>query len=278
MVGTIGGIVTCANDNDAGVTAWLWTMESVPLGSAVPTGPMATTPTIGFVPDIAGSFLVSCHVTGMNTTDVDTDYRVFSVRNTMQWIIPAFHGNADAHNFGGQTRGWAGTATYQMLDSLFGYITTMLTGASPGDVLTYNGGVWHGAAPASDPYEAYQYATTSDGNYALMLDKNNATYLMPTPATYCSAAFHALICGVGEDSSQCTAILTGTAQRGLDPTTTAMLTTTIDYIDKSDANMSVIATGDNTLGGIYFLVRGKAGVNMKWTAAIEIAQAYFPVP
>jgi len=142
MVGQAAVQVVCANDNDAGVASHAWSLTSVPIGSALSAGPLGTTPTVGFTPDIPGSYLVSCVVTGANATDTATDRRVFSIVNSMGWIIPAFRGNADAHNFGGQARGWAGTATYEMLDSLFGYITTMLSGADPSDVLTWDGSVW----------------------------------------------------------------------------------------------------------------------------------------
>jgi len=279
MVGTIGGIVTCANDNDAGVTAWLWTMESVPLGSAVPTGPMATTPTIGFVPDIAGSYLVSCHVTGANTTDVDTDYRVFSVRNTMQWIIPAFHGNADAHNFGGQTRGWAGTATYQMLDSLFGYITTMLSGAVINDVLTFNGSVWGPAQPAVTPPEPEWTGTTTDGTTPVLLtDSGGDWYVLTVPATYCSATFCAFVNGIGSaDGSQCSAILCGSIRRGVAAGTTVILDQFVNYIVQDGPTMSVTAVADTTLGGLQIYVVGKAAVDMAWKASVEISESLFPI-
>lgn len=142
MVGSVGAAVSCVNDDDTGVISWTWTMESVPIGSALPTGVIGTGNVVGFVPDIHGSYLVSLRVQGTLSTDVSTDYRVFAIVNEMGWIIPAFHGRADAHNFGGQLRGWAGTATYQMLDEMFLYITDMLKGADENDVLTYSGGVW----------------------------------------------------------------------------------------------------------------------------------------
>lgn len=274
MVGAVGVAVVCTSDNDTGVTAWTWTMESVPIGSAVPLGVIGNTPTVGFIPDVHGSYLISLHVQGNLSTDVSTDYRVFAIVNEMGWIIPAFHGRADAHNFGGQLRGWAGTATYDMLDSIFLYITDMLKNASEGDLLTYTGGMW---GPAQPPI-SLTGTTTDNVTPVTLVQANHVWYFLPTPITYCSATFICIINGIANDGNACSAVITGNIWRGVAYASTGITNQVIDYIYRSDTDMTVQAVADVAGGGLKINVTGVDGVDVEWSARLLLTQSYFPVP
>jgi len=142
MLGAVGVPVTVANGSDIGVTSWEWTLLSVPPGSALSTGIFSTSPTGVFTPDVEGqAFLIRLTVTGVGR-EAAVDMRAFGIIGPMGWLIPAFLGDHRAHNFDGQTRGWAGTDSTKMLDAMLSYWTEMLSGASNGDVLTYDGTKW----------------------------------------------------------------------------------------------------------------------------------------
>jgi hypothetical protein len=263
------------NSNNTGVTAWMWRLESVPLGSAVATGVISNVAAAAFTPDVEGSYLVSCRVIGANTNDSDTDYRVFRIVNAMGWIVPAFRGKGYDHNFGGQLRGWAGTATYKMLDSMFKYISDMLAGAAEGDLLTYSGGVW---GPASNG-AALLHGQTTDAVTSVKLLKTGVPdhYILPVPATVGATGFQAIVSGVGDGPVVCMAVLNGSVQRGALAASTNIVDQTVDYVVQTNPTMTVTAVADTVLGGLCIEVTGVAATDINWTASVQMAEAYFPV-
>lgn len=120
-----GGLVTVTNDDDTDVATFTLTMLDVPPDSAVATGVMATgapPTTASFTPDVPGSYRVKLEVEDSSGT-VDTDIRVFGIRNPRGFIFPPYQRNPDPlphpgsglpgakpdeQNYNGQARGWAG--------------------------------------------------------------------------------------------------------------------------------------------------------------------------
>lgn len=84
-----------------------WTWIDVPTLSAFPLGFITEGPVdnISFVPDVEGDYHLM--VESFGTTGFKTvDRRVFRVELASLRALPAFDAEADALNFGGQTRGW----------------------------------------------------------------------------------------------------------------------------------------------------------------------------
>lgn len=139
----VGQPVTVANDNDAGVQKWTFTVLDSPPGSLIPIGQVQTgpTPTWVFTPDLLGEiWLIQIDVAD-NSGNVATDIRAVGVLNTFGRIKPSFKAKAPHVNFGGQTRGWTPylNAYLSFLDSLafpaLGAADTVLT--STGVALLY---------------------------------------------------------------------------------------------------------------------------------------------
>lgn len=109
LVGSTGAAVVASDGNatpDA-VSHYRWTWIDVPSLSAFPLGFITEGPasSISFVPDAEGDYhlmLEAFGVTGFKTVD----RRVFRVELPSTRALPAFDAEADALNFGGQTRGW----------------------------------------------------------------------------------------------------------------------------------------------------------------------------
>lgn len=106
LVGSAGTSVTASVANAIAGTTYRWSWIDVPVGSAIPIGVITEGPSfISFEPDVAGDFFLQVEafsVTGYKTND----RRVFRVLDTDGLPHPAFDAEADALNFGGQTRGW----------------------------------------------------------------------------------------------------------------------------------------------------------------------------
>lgn len=137
LEGTTGTAVTVSNDTETNVVNRTYTMLSVPIGSVVPTGTIGTGVTASFTPDVSGCYRVRVTVTdgGVTTSSM---VRVFGVENARGWLVPAFDGTAEEHNFDGQIRGWAGTISVEMLDGILKDIadnafTSTLTAPLAGD-------------------------------------------------------------------------------------------------------------------------------------------------
>lgn len=124
LVGITAALVVTSNGDDTDANAWTWILVSVPIGSGVPLGTFSVSATGSFTPDVPGPYLVRLVVEDISLNQV-RDERVFSVPTTNKtWVIPAFQGSDTAHNFGGQTRGWAGTGTPKLLDTILDEIET----------------------------------------------------------------------------------------------------------------------------------------------------------
>lgn len=109
LVGSTGATVVASDGNAAPgtVTHYRWTWIDVPSLSAFPLGLITEGPVsnISFVPDVEGDYHLMVEafgVTGFKTID----RRVFRVELASTRALPAFDAEADALNFGGQTRGW----------------------------------------------------------------------------------------------------------------------------------------------------------------------------
>ena len=118
-----------ANADDTDVVSWYWTMDSSPINSSVATGTLTTNSNGTFTPDAYGV----CWSISLTVTDAygnqETATSVVGVPDSiLGWMIPAFNGSGDSHNFGGQTRGWAGTNNYKMLDSMLLTLTGIANG------------------------------------------------------------------------------------------------------------------------------------------------------
>jgi len=165
------GAVVCQNGDDTNVVTWQWNLLSVPSDSLLIPGSLGNTAVVSFTPDAQGCYEVELVVTD-GVTDTATDDRVFGIPDSRGWMIPAFGGTANAHNFAGQSRGWAGpkeTAGYLLVDEVFqdisdalshlggdvsgdsravsvdkikGTALGTLTGANVSDALTWNGSAW----------------------------------------------------------------------------------------------------------------------------------------
>jgi len=75
---SLGTLVVLTNNDNTGVSTWLWEMESRPEGSSA-TLSGATGPTATFVPDVVGSYMVKLTVDGPSV-DPDTDTRIAAVK------------------------------------------------------------------------------------------------------------------------------------------------------------------------------------------------------
>lgn len=116
LVGVAGTSVLCENVDNTDVDTHEWTMESVDHESAVPVGLLGNTSTVNFTPDVPGSYKVKVSLVGTDGS-TDEDEKVFSVPHPgRDYINPAFRGIAAHHNYSGQARGWAGTASPRLLD------------------------------------------------------------------------------------------------------------------------------------------------------------------
>lgn len=150
LIGRVGTEVLCENGDNTGVTTWSWELVSVPIESSIVPGILSATSTATFTPDAVYGYLVKLTVSdGFNTAE---DERVFGIADDKGWLIPAFNpnpfGKADAHNFEGQIRGWAGPEVLTGPDGevllLDGIIKNIATGSLPaghvvGDVPLYAG-------------------------------------------------------------------------------------------------------------------------------------------
>jgi len=159
LAGVEGVSVTFANYNDSRVVSWLWTMVSVPINSSVNVGTLTTSASGSFTPDCTGGcWLIQLVVTDAVGNQASAQ-SVFGVRDpNIGWMVPALSGDSTAHNFSGQTRGWAGTNSIKMLDkmlySLMGAFSGP-SGPSVNNVIKYNGSNWiPGNIPA---YHAVKY-------------------------------------------------------------------------------------------------------------------------
>lgn len=108
-MGSTGATVVASDGNAAPgtVTHYRWTWIDVPSLSAFPLGLITEGPVsnISFVPDVEGDYHLMVEafgVTGFKTID----RRVFRVELASTRALPAFDAEADALNFGGQSRGW----------------------------------------------------------------------------------------------------------------------------------------------------------------------------
>jgi len=197
FIGNLAGPVICSNGNDIGVATWQWTLLTVDRNSALLPGTLlGTTPSVSFLPDVSGSYRLELVVSD-GALDVQTDVRVFSVPDTRGVIIPAFDGDADAHNYGGQKRGWAGPpkaflAGDMLIDEFLADISDALShlagdvsgdsrsntvnkikgtplgalgGAAVGDRLTWNGAAWV-PSPVSGAGETAPNVFGIDGVYS----------------------------------------------------------------------------------------------------------------
>jgi hypothetical protein len=115
MLGVRDVPVACRNGNDSGVASQTWMLRSVPLGSALPVGGTVTGATFEFTPDTDFCYLVRLVVVGIDGSTA-LDERVFGVPDAQGRLVPAFEGAGSAHNFPGNTRGWAGTDSVKMAD------------------------------------------------------------------------------------------------------------------------------------------------------------------
>jgi hypothetical protein len=118
--------VTVSNGDDTGVVTWEYKLESAPIGSSLIPGILGTSSSVSFLPDVEGGYGISLKVVGPSGTA--TDRRVFSVPTAWGHNIPASGFDGNAHNFGGQSRGWAGTSTtgQKLLDSFIAFVSTAL--------------------------------------------------------------------------------------------------------------------------------------------------------
>lgn len=80
---TLSSPVTLANDDDTGVTSWLWEMVSKPRTSAASLT-STTSSTSGFTPDVRGSYLIQLTVNGRVKSRI-----IAAVRNVTGMRIPA---------------------------------------------------------------------------------------------------------------------------------------------------------------------------------------------
>lgn len=146
LLGVTGVSVVVGNADNTGIEAWEVRLADVPTTSTLTPGTLAsglaTNPAAAFTPDVSGSYRIVLTTTVAGVQD--TDIRVFSVSTGRGHILPPYQKNPDPLpitgsgqagakpgelNFGGQLRGWAGTAG--LLDSF------MRTYAdSPGVTLT----------------------------------------------------------------------------------------------------------------------------------------------
>ena len=108
LIGVDGTSVTVSNGaSNAGILTWTFTVIAVPSNSSVPLGVAQTgaTSTWAFTPDVAGCFIIA-----LTTTDgsggTASDVRAFGVLTTAGLLIPAFTGDNNSLNFGGQPTGW----------------------------------------------------------------------------------------------------------------------------------------------------------------------------
>jgi hypothetical protein len=109
LVGLTGADVIARDGNASpGSTShYRWTWIDVPTLSAFPLGFITEGPVdnISFNPDVEGDYHLM--VESFGTTGFKTvDRRVFRVELASLRALPAFDAEADALNFGGQTRGW----------------------------------------------------------------------------------------------------------------------------------------------------------------------------
>lgn len=125
--GTTGVLVTVTNDDNTDVTEWTIELLDTPTTSALVPGVLGTavnnTPTASFTPDVPGSYRVRLVVEdGVNSIP---DIRNFGIRNSRGIIIPPYQkspdplsltAKPDEQNYGGQTRGWAGSFLGGQLD------------------------------------------------------------------------------------------------------------------------------------------------------------------
>lgn len=109
LVGLTGSDVVASDGNASpGSTShYRWSWIDVPTLSAFPLGFITEGPvsSISFTPDVEGDYHLMVEAFG--TTGFKTvDRRVFRVELASSRALPAFDAEADALNFGGQTRGW----------------------------------------------------------------------------------------------------------------------------------------------------------------------------
>jgi hypothetical protein len=109
LVGLTGSDVVASDGNASpgSISHYRWTWIDVPTLSAFPLGFITEGPvsSISFNPDVEGDYHLMVEAFG--TTGFKTvDRRVFRVELASTRALPAFDAEADALNFGGQTRGW----------------------------------------------------------------------------------------------------------------------------------------------------------------------------
>lgn len=118
MVGALSSAVTCSAA--AGATRYLWTIVDAPVGSgrqgATQDGASAS---FAFTPDVRGSYRVWLQVWSSGGV-YSQDIRVFTVPlSAAGYIVPPYQGNPaplsllvrpDECNFGGGSKGWAGSS------------------------------------------------------------------------------------------------------------------------------------------------------------------------
>lgn len=108
LIGVDGTSVTVSNGaSNVGIITWTFTVISVPSNSSVPLGVAQTgaTTTWVFTPDVAGCFVIEVTTTD-GSANMASDVRAFGVLTTAGLLIPAFTGDNNSMNFGGQLTGW----------------------------------------------------------------------------------------------------------------------------------------------------------------------------
>jgi hypothetical protein len=133
LEGTTSVLVTVTNDDDTDVTSWSIDLLDVPSDSALVPGNLGAaatgTPSASFTPDVPGAYRVGLTVS--DGVDSNIDIRNFGVRNSRGIIVPPYQklpdplpltgtgtpvDKPDELNFGGVSRGWAGTPGLGLLE------------------------------------------------------------------------------------------------------------------------------------------------------------------
>jgi len=98
----LGALVTLSNNDDTGVTSWLWEFISKPPSSSAVLG-TPTSSTSSFTPDIRGSYFIRLTVTDGGSS-IDTDERIAAVKTSYLSVrVPA----AEEETEFDATLGWA---------------------------------------------------------------------------------------------------------------------------------------------------------------------------
>lgn len=133
LIGSSGVDVVVTNENNNSVETYIWEMVDAPPASTVAVGVMASgsVTSVTFTPDSPGGYLVRLTVIDL-AGNKSVDIRAFQILEPSGYLIPAFEANANALNFGGQTRGWA-----KYLEDMLRYLLLGGGGGSVPDQYTY---------------------------------------------------------------------------------------------------------------------------------------------